>query len=508
MQNRFDFRGLYVLDLANNHQGQLDHALRIIKEHGQAVAKHGVKAALKFQFRHFDTFIHPAHKTGSTNKHIPRFLANALSDDDFARLTEAVREAGMLTMATPFDEESIDLIEKLDISLIKIASCSARDWPLLEKAARFNRPVVVSTGGLTLSEIDDVVSFLEHRSVDFALMHCVSVYPTPPEHLQLNQVATLKHRHPRITVGFSTHEDPADTRPVMVAVAKGAEMLERHVGVVTDKIQLNAYSSTPEQTDAWIREAENARVMCGATIRPVSIPSEQESLKSLKRGVFAARDLQKGEALERDAVYFAMPMTEGQLTSDIWKPGITLQNHIAQDGAIMVDKIQFPPAPPKRQLIHAIHEVKSMLNEARIFLPVDFNLEFSHHYGVENFTETGAVLIDCINREYCKKLVIQLPGQAHPNHFHKRKEETFMILAGELELVLEGRLRVLYPGDLHLIPQGAWHSFSTKTGVIFEEVSTTHHNDDSFYEDKIINERGRDYRKTVVKQWGRYQLDS
>jgi sialic acid synthase SpsE/quercetin dioxygenase-like cupin family protein len=508
MQNRFDFRGLYVLDMANNHQGQVDHALRIIKEHGKAVAKHGAKAALKFQFRHFETFIHPTHKTGSNNKHIPRFLANALSDDDFARLTTAVRDSGMLTMSTPFDEESVDLIEKLDISIIKVASCSARDWPLLERVARSNRPVIVSTGGLTLAEIDDVVSFLEHRSVDFALMHCVSVYPTPPEHLQLNQISTLKQRHPRVTVGFSTHEDPADTRPVMVAVAKGAEMLERHVGVVTDKIQLNAYSSTPEQTDAWIAAAEAARVMCGATSRPVSIPAEQDSLKSLKRGVFAAKALQTGEALERDAVYFAMPMTEGQLTSDIWKPRITTSVNVAQDGAIMVAETQSPPAPAKRQLIHAIHEIKSMLNEARILLPVDFNLEFSHHYGIEKFAETGAVLIDCINREYCKKLVIQLPGQAHPNHFHKRKEETFHVLAGELELVLEGRLRVLYPGDLHLIPQGAWHSFSTKTGVIFEEISTTHHNDDSFYEDKPINERGREFRKTVVKQWGRYQLDS
>ena len=222
MQNRFDFRGLYVLDLANNHQGQVDHALRIIKEHGQAVAKHGVKAALKFQFRNFETFIHPAHKSGSTNKHIPRFLANALRDDDFARLTEAVREAGMLTMATPFDEESVDLIEKLDISLIKIASCSARDWPLLEKAARFNRPVVVSTGGLTLSEIDDVVSFLEHRSVDFALMHCVSVYPTPPEHLLVETDAPDQHPPGK------ARGEPADLRAVLEAVADArGEPVER-----------------------------------------------------------------------------------------------------------------------------------------------------------------------------------------------------------------------------------------------------------------------------------------
>jgi sialic acid synthase SpsE/mannose-6-phosphate isomerase-like protein (cupin superfamily) len=508
MQNRFDFQGLYILDMANNHQGLVDHGLRIIEQHGKVVANHGVKAALKFQFRQFDTFIHAAHKTASTNKHIPRFLANALTSDEFGHLTEAVRAAGMITMATPFDEESVDLIEKLDITLIKIASCSARDWPLLEKVASLTRPVVVSTGGLTLAEIDDVVSFLVHRSVDFALMHCVSLYPTPLEHLQLNQIATLKQRHPNITVGFSTHEDPADTRPVAVAVAKGAEMLERHVGIVTDAVSLNAYSSTPEQVEAWVREAECARIMCGSANRPVSTPAELESLRSLKRGVFAIKELNNGEVLQREDVYFAMPMQEGQLTSDIWKSGMTLKIQIPQDGAIQLDQIKFPTPHPKRQLIDAIHEVKSMLNEARIFLPVDFNLEFSHHNGIAEFAKTGAVLIDCINRDYCKKLVVQLPMQSHPNHFHKRKEETFMVLSGELNLILEGKHRVLYPGDLQLIPQGAWHSFSTKMGVIFEEISTTHHRDDSFYEDKAINECQRDFRKTLVKQWGRYQLDS
>ncbi len=508
MKNRFDFTGLHVLDLANNHQGSVDHALRIIREHGEVMKKYGVKAALKFQFRNFDTFIHPAHKEGSDNKHIPRFLANALSDDDFATLTQAVDDAGMITMSTPFDEESVDLIEKLDITVIKIASCSAGDWPLLEKVATFNRPVIVSTGGLTLAEIDDVVSFLEHRSVDFALMHCVSIYPTPHENLQLNQITTLKNRHPKRTIGFSTHEDPNDTRAVMVAIAKGAQMLERHIGIETDTIKLNAYSSTPAQVDAWLAAGKLAHTMCGATERPDSLPEEQAALESLKRGVFATSDLAAGDNLQKSNVYFAMPVTPGQLTSDVWRAEASLTAPISKDGAIMLGQVQLPAPPAHSPLIHAVHEVKSMLNECRIALPVDFNLEFSHHYGVERFNEIGAVLIDCINREYCKKLVIQLPGQAHPNHYHKRKEETFQVLAGEMELVLEGRHRVLYPGDLQVIPQGAWHSFSTSKGLIFEEVSTTHHNDDSFYEDKEINQRGREYRKTLVKQWGRFQLDS
>ena len=66
-----------------------------------------------------------------------------------------------------------------------------------------------------------------------------------------------------------------------------------------------------------------------------------------------------------------------------------------------------------------------MLNKASIALNSEFGIEFSHHYGVDNFAETGALLIDCINRDYCKKLVLVLPGQKHPSHFHKRKKKLF-----------------------------------------------------------------------------------
>lgn len=507
MKQLFDFEGLYVLDMANNHQGSVEHALRIIRQHGEVVAKHGVRAALKFQFRHFETFIHPAHKEGSDNKHIPRFLANALSDEAYGELAEAVRKAGMVTMATPFDEDSLDLIDRLGIEVIKIASCSALDWPLMEAVSTYNKPVIVSTGGLRMEEIDDVVSFLEHRKVSFALMHCVAIYPTPLDLLQLNQIEVLRRRYPKLTVGFSTHEPPEDDRVAMVAVAKGARMLERHVGVGTDEISLNAYSSTPEHLDAWIRNAGEAGVMCGASERPPSPEQEQSALESLRRGVYLREDAEADTLLERERVYFAMPIGPGQLSSGQWNPSMKLKAQGAKDSAVKVEDVQFPPKPAKHVLVKAVHEVKSMLNEACIALPVDFSLEFSHHYGVGRFREVGAVLIDCVNRAYCKKLVIELPGQSHPNHYHKRKEETFQVLSGVLKLNLEGKEKILYPGDTQVVPQGVWHSFSSDTGVIFEEVSTTHLNDDSFYEDKEINAVERSFRKTVVSQWGRYQIN-
>lgn len=506
MKPSFDFEQLYVFDLANNHQGQVDHARRIIRELGRVAASNQVRAALKFQFRHLDTFIHPSHQQGSSNKHIPRFLATRLSKEAYALLADEVRETGMITMATPFDEESVNTIVELGIEIVKVASCSATDWPLLEAIAEHNKPVIFSTGGLTLKEIDDLVSFFDHRRVPFAIMHCVSIYPTPDHQLELNQIELLRRRYPNYVIGFSTHENPGDLAPVYVAVAKGARILERHVGIPTDTIKLNAYSSTPEQIDAWIKAAEQARMICGHTERQPAPAEEREALASLKRGVYARRPIKAGTELRLEDVYFAMPWSEGQLASSKWTSGILAMRPLAADEPLLIADLAIPEEAEKQVLFTAIHSIKAMLNEARIVLNTEFEAEFSHHKGIANFLKIGATIITCINRTYCKKIVIQLPGQRHPSHYHKRKEETFQVLYGVLEMEIDGRHRTLYPGDIQLVQQGVWHEFWTDTGVIFEEISTMHYDDDSFYEDKEINRQPRSARKTIVNHWGRYQI--
>ena len=502
----FNFNDLFILDLANNHQGDVEHGIRIIREMGEVVRANGVRAALKFQFRQLDTFIHPSHDETSDNKHIPRFLSTQLSRSDFDKLLEAVREEGFVSMATPFDEGSVDQIVDQDIEVVKVASCSATDWPLLESVADCNKPVVFSTGGLTWKQLDDVVSCFDHRSVSFAIMHCVSIYPTPHDQLQLNQIELIRQRYPNRVVGFSTHEPPDSLAPVHVAVAKGAEILERHVGVETDSIQLNQYSSTPDQLDQWIKAALDARAMCGQSDRLSTTSTELDALASLARGVFARTSIKKGTRIERSNVYFAMPRGDKHLASGKWRDGIVATQGFEKDSPISLDSVTIPSHPDKQIILTAIHEIKAMLNEARISLPPAFETEFSHHYGIPQFREFGAILITCVNRSYCKKLIIVLSGQHHPNHYHKSKEETFMVLSGVLELAVEGRRRTLYPGDTLLVQQGTWHEFWSENGAVFEEISTADVVNDSFYEDKAINSVTRESRKTRVNQWGRYQL--
>ena len=496
----FDFNGLFTYDLANNHQGDLEHALNIINALGDVNKKADVRGVLKFQFRQLDTFIHPGYKQKKDVKHIPRFMETAFTTQQYEVLTEAVIKNGMYTMCTPFDEESVDIILDLDIKIIKIASCSANDRPLLERVTQVNRPVIVSTAGLSMGKIDWLVSFFESRNMNFALMHCVAIYPTPNNKLRLNQINLLKERFPYVPVGFSTHEEPDNYVPIQIAYGKGAILFERHVGMETEKYKLNRYSSTPEQIAQWIEAYKQGIAACGGEYRSPASPEEIASLRSLMRGVFAMDEIRKGDKLNRDRVYFAMPLHDGQLISGEWFDGVEADRDYAPNEPVNETVSNFI-LPPEEIIYRIMLQVKGMLHKARIRIGEDSSIEFSHHYGLERFREFGAIIVNCINRKYCKKLIIQLPRQKHPYHFHNKKEETFQLLYGDMEVELEGQRIKPQVGDTILVKPGEWHKFHTLDGAIFEEVSTTHFDNDSFYEDDRIARLPRETRKTVISNW-------
>lgn len=503
MQGSSLFENLFIYDIANNHQGDPAHAANVIREVGRVNKAHGVRGALKFQFRQLDSFIHPDFKTRTDHKYVKRFTETKLSMEAFAKLVPVVRETGLLTMSTPFDEESVDIICDMGLDFIKIASCSADDRPLIEKVSRVNKPVVVSTAGLRTDEIDWLVNFLQSERVEFALMHCVALYPTPDDRLQLDQVRQLRERYRGVPVGWSTHEDQNNISAIQIALALGARLFERHVGLDTDKYKLNAYSSTPEQLDRWLQAFTAARGMLGAPERAPAPAEERQTLFELKRGTFVRRAVTKGQTLGRDDVFFAMPCQDGNMTAGGFRAGMVADRDYAANEALP-DSLAGLVTSDEQLVYQIMLQVRGMLNQAGIHINADSSIEISHHYGLRRFREYGAVIITCINRDYAKKLVIQLPRQKHPYHYHKRKEETFQLLAGDLEIVKDGHRMQMKPGDTLLVEPNQWHKFHTLDGCIFEEVSTTHFNNDSFYEDPVIARMERDQRKTKVDNWLTY----
>ena len=101
MNTKFDFTNLFVLDLANNHQGSVEHGLAVIKQHAQVANTHGIRAALKFQFRQLDSFIHPDFKDATDVKHVSRFMSTKLGREEYQVLFDAAKSAGLMTICTP-----------------------------------------------------------------------------------------------------------------------------------------------------------------------------------------------------------------------------------------------------------------------------------------------------------------------------------------------------------------------------------------------------------------------
>lgn len=491
---------LFVFEMANNHMGDIEHGIRIIREIGAIAAKFPFNVAFKLQYRDLDTFIHPAKKNRDDVKYVKRFSETRLACDQFMRLVDEMRSNGFMTMATPFDESSVDLIDSQNLDIIKIASCSFSDWPLLERVVRSDRPVIASTAGATLEEIDHVVSFFVHRNKEIAILHCVGEYPTPAERMNLAQIDFLKSRFPDLNIGFSTHEDPDNLDIVKLAIAKGAAIFEKHVGIATEKYPMNSYSATPEQVEKWLRAAQSALTICGTADRnAIANPAESASLRSLRRGIFAKRLIPVGDVIQLEDIYFAFPPDDNQYTANDWskyvqctaKTDIPTDEAVSPGNASMVDL--------REQILKIAHSARNLLNEGGITFPGCTDLEISHHYGINRFWEYGLTILTIVNRAYCKKLLILFPGQKHPEQYHKQKEETFHVLYGTVQLELDGKQQTCKPGDVITVDPGVRHAFSSDDGAVIEEISSTHFHNDSYYTDATIDVNKN--RKTLLSYW-------
>ena len=345
--NKF-FEDLFVLELANNHWGKVERGLKIISDFSKVIRFNNVKAAIKLQIRDVDTFIHKDFRDREDIRYIKKTLDTKLSFKDYETLIQAIRKSGCVSMVTPFDEKSVDTCVDLGVEIIKIASSDLNDWFLIEKIAETKKPVVVSTGGSSLKDIDDIVKFFKNRNIPLGINHCVSVYPSEDNELELNQIDFLKKRYPENVVGFSTHEYKSWDFSVMMAYAKGARMFERHIDIDLDDVPVSPYCSRPENIDQWFKAYNKAREMCGQAGRQKRIPPEKEIkyLDALVRGVYAKRNLPAGYKFDQrsinDDVYLAIPLQKGQISCRELVSGEVLLKEVKKDEPLIIDIIDSP----------------------------------------------------------------------------------------------------------------------------------------------------------------------
>lgn len=493
---------LIILEMANNHSGSLDHGKKIIQSYADICQNYNnnFEFVFKFQYRDLDSFI---RKDMVGNLEIPlikRFSETKLTESEFLNLIKCCRLNNFGVMVTPFDEISVEKAVQHDVDFLKIASCSFGDWPLMEKISKSGKKVVASCAGANFETVDQVVAFFLNRNIAFRLQHCVGEYPTIEDNLNVGQVKFLLEKYNNLEVGFSSHEDPSSTNIAPLALAIGATSFEKHVALETSSIKKNAYSTSPEEFNLWLSNLERSAKIIGKTNDRYS-PStkESESLRKLQRGVFASKNIPSGKEIEKSNIYLAFPPSDNQLTAnDLSKYSKYKLNKekLVNEPIFISDVVE---ENIRADVLEIAKDVCKLLRDSNLTVPNHADLEISHHYGIKNFRKFGLTMITVVNREYCKKILILLPGQAHPEQYHLIKEETFHVLYGEGTLKVNDEKYNLSEGKIYTILPSQRHYFESLNGLIIEEISSTHAKDDSYYTDQSI--KNNQNRKTFLTHW-------
>ncbi len=344
--NRDFFEDLFVLEMANNHLGDVERGQKIITDYGQIVRFNNVRAAIKLQIRDVETFIHKDFRNRTDLRYIKKTLDTKITSDDLKIFVQTIRQNGCIPMATPFDETSVELSVNLGIQILKIASSDMNDWFLIEKIAKSRKPVIVSTGGSSLKDLDDLVTFFENRNIPLAINHCVAIYPSDDSELEMNQIDFLHSRYPNHVIGFSTHECHDWITSISIAYAKGARTFERHIDIESEGVKVSPYCSLPNQIDQWFKAYKKTKEMCGHSGESRRIPPQKEIdyLDSLVRGVYAKKDLREGDTIHDEDVYLAIPLLKGQISCRELMRGEVMLTACKKDEPLMIEMIDSPYA--------------------------------------------------------------------------------------------------------------------------------------------------------------------
>lgn len=287
-------------EIGHNHGGDLQQALDLIT----AAADAGV-SAVKFQKRtNRDIYTRELLQRPYENENSYGATYGAhrealeLTAAQIGELSDWAAAMEITAFATAFDEAAADALIAIDTPALKIASGDLTNTPLLDHVARFDRPILLSTGGGTMEDIDRAVSVITKHTTKLAILHCTAAYPVR-DHAELNLrvIPALRTRFPDCVIGWSGH----DTGIAMsvLAYSLGARIIEKHITLDrTWKGTDHAFSLEPGGLRRMVRDLERARVALGDGVKRV-YPSEAQPLEKMRKCLVAAKPLKAGHVLQR-----------------------------------------------------------------------------------------------------------------------------------------------------------------------------------------------------------------
>ena len=296
-----------IAELGHNHQGQVEIAKALIKAAHECGAQ-----AVKLQKRD-NRSLYTREMYDRPYEHENSFgrtyglHREALEFDraEYQELQGYARDLGLTLFATAFDFASADFLAKLDMPAFKMASGDLTNIPLLKHVAGFNKPMIISTGGGSLEDVERAYAAVAPINPHLCLLQCTASYPAAFEELNLRVITTYRERFPDVVVGLSAHDN--GIAMALVGYVLGARVVEKHFTLNRSmKGTDHAFSLEQPGLRRLVRDLQRARVALGDGVKR-RLPSEEAPLQKMGKKLVAARDLPAGHVLNRADIAIKSP---------------------------------------------------------------------------------------------------------------------------------------------------------------------------------------------------------
>jgi sialic acid synthase len=337
-----DEQPCYVIaEVGHNHQGDLELAKRLIdaaKECGANAVKLQKRSNRTLYTRDFydqpyDNELSFGHTYGEHRE------ALEFDADAYRVLLRHAREAGVTLFATAFDFESADMLAELDVPAFKFASGDLRNTPLQRHVAAFGKPMLLSTGGGTMADIERAVDTILPINRQLCVLQCTAAYPADVHDLNLNVITTLRDRFPELVVGLSDHQN--GIAMAIVAYMLGARVIEKHFTLDHAlKGRDHAFSLMPEGMRRLVRDLHRVPAALGdSEKRP--LPIEADPLEKMGKKLVAARELEQGHVLAAEDLAIKSPADSGLPPYELDRlVGRRLRRQIAFEDFVTFDDVE------------------------------------------------------------------------------------------------------------------------------------------------------------------------
>lgn len=295
-----------IAEIGVNHNGDPEIAHKMIDaiaDVGCDCVKFQTFSAAEFCNNPDDVYEYVSQGKVVRESMLEMFQRLELKRDEFVKLFAHARERGLAAMSTPTDRAAVDLLVDIGVEAFKVGSDDLVYSPFLKYVAGKGKPVIISTGMAALEDVERAVFALEAAgNRELVILHCVSLYPTPEDEVNLRRIETLRRTFPQAVVGFSDHS--WGIRAALGAVALGASVIEKHFTLDNDMPGPDhRFSANPQQLGDLVREVRLLEKQLGRSTFELS-GEEQKMAALCHRSIYAGRALPKGQVLsDRDFVY-------------------------------------------------------------------------------------------------------------------------------------------------------------------------------------------------------------